>query len=156
MPTGEEGRNILHLLRRLGRARKIITELILEFLLVLWLLENVPAIIKDLAITIEQDSVDLALPGIKSLHGGYPVIGGPVRIFWILQELFHADYVRFLRHKKIAIEPSAGHVSVVFVGGLQVGKDLLVKGVDRNLSHIHLAASFLFPFRHPIFESVAH
>src|SRR5260221_11744897 len=71
IPTGKEGRNVIHLLRRLRWARKIITQFILKFLLLVWLPQNVPAIIKDLAIAIEQDSVNFALPSIKSLHGGY-------------------------------------------------------------------------------------
>jgi len=60
----------VHFLRRLGRVGKIIAQLILKLLLVFRLFENVPAIVQDLSITIEEDAVDLSLPRVESLIAG--------------------------------------------------------------------------------------
>src|SRR6516164_3694381 len=115
IPSSEEVCHIVHFLRRLWRVGKVIAHLLLELLLVLGLVESVPAIIKDLTVAVEQDSVDFALPTIKSFHRRYPIVRGPVRIFWILQERRNLNDVRLLRHKKVTIKPGAGHVGVVLV-----------------------------------------
>src|ERR1700733_2597544 len=68
IPSSIEIGDVIHLFVGLGRIREVVADLVLELLLILRLIENVPAIIKDLTIPIEENSVNFTLPAIKRLH----------------------------------------------------------------------------------------
>src|SRR5207244_1858882 len=66
-----------------------------------------------LRIAIEQDAVDLALPGIELAHGGKELVRIPVWMLGIGNELVDRHDIGRLRHEEIAIVPGAGHEGVV-------------------------------------------
>src|ERR1700730_11096814 len=156
IPSSEEGCNIVHLLHHLRRVGEVIAHFLLELRLVFRVVENVPAVIEDLTIAVEENAIKLALPGIERSHGGYPVFRGPIRILWVLPERLYLDNVRLLWHKKVAIEPGSSHIGVIPMDGLQIREDLRVKRLARDLTHVDHSAGLFFPQRHPMFEAVAN
>ena len=112
----------MHLFHRLRRIGQIIAEFALKFLLIVRIPQHIFAVVQNLGVRIEEHAVELALPGIKSLHGRQELIRVPVGIFRIFEERRYLDNSRLVRGKKISVKPCGGLVGVVLTGPLKSAK----------------------------------
>src|SRR5215469_1420924 len=146
IPAGKKFGDVVHLFDVLGRVRELIAKLAFEFLLVCGVGQYILAIVQNLGIRIEQHSVELPLPGVQPLYGRQELIRIPERISGILEKGRDLGDKGFAASKKVSVKPGRSLISVILTGaGFEIGKNLLVKRIDRYFGNIYVPAGLLFP-----------
>ena len=142
----EELRDLEQLLPGLGRHDHVVTGRLLELGAPLRIVEDVAAIVEDLAVGIVEDAVADALPGIEVAQRLRHGIVRPLRIFAALHVVVDRDHV--VAGDQVAVEERADHDGVVETGALaQIQHHLGEQVGDRHERDVELAAGELLPDR---------